>query len=116
MSLMQENNRIAFTCLAYISYLKFLPLILVFVAIPKQWLLYGIFISVTAIIIYYTKLYHLPVDVSPLFFLEITITKYYGLKHTLFYIFLAYIVPKTFAGSNMKFDSYVFIFISLIAV
>lgn len=77
--------------------------------------IYLIFTGLTAIIIYYTKLYHVPIDVSPLFFLEIVITRYYGIQYTLLYIVLAYIIPKTFAGSNMKFDSYVFISISMFA-
>jgi len=77
--------------------------------------IYLFFIFFTALIIYYTKMIHFPIDVSPLFFLEIVITRYYGIKYTLFYIFFAYIIPKTFAGSNMKFDSYVFISISMLA-
>jgi hypothetical protein len=77
--------------------------------------IYILFIGLTAIIIYYSKLYHLPIDISPLFFLEIVITRYYGFQFTLLYVLLAYIVPKTFAGQNMKFDSYVFIAISMVA-
>ena len=77
--------------------------------------LYLFFMGVTALIIYYSKLYHVPIDISPLFFLEIVITRYYGMQYTLLYVFTAYIIPKTFAGQNMKFDSYVFIAISMIA-
>ena len=77
--------------------------------------LYVFFLGITAIIIYYTKLYHVPIDVSPLFFLEIVITKYYGFGFTLLYVLLAYIIPKTFAGSNMNMNSYIFISISMIA-
>jgi hypothetical protein len=77
--------------------------------------MFAIFVIVTGIIIYYTKLIHFPIDVSPLFFLEIVITRYYGIGFTLLYIFLAYIVPKTFAGTSMKWDSYVFIGISMFA-
>ena len=88
---------------------------LFFFLFAKKTFIYLFFIAFTAFIIYYTKLYHVPVDVSPLFFLEIVITRYYGIQYTLLYILLAYIVPKTFAGTNMKVDSYVFITISMLA-
>ena len=97
------------------KYLKFFPLLLLMFIFTKRIFIYSIFTVFTAIIIYYTKLYHLPIDVSPLFFLEIVITRYYGMQYTLLFVLLAYILPKTYAGSNMKFDSYVFISISMFA-
>jgi hypothetical protein len=81
----------------------------------KEAALYLIFLGLTAVIIYYSKLYHFPIDISPLFFLEIVITRYYGMQYTLLYVFFGYIIPKTFAGTNMKFDSYAFIAISMLA-
>ena len=97
------------------KYLKYLPLVILMLIFVKSLFLYFMFTVFTAIIIYYTKLYHFPIDISPLFFLEVVITRYYGLPYTLLFILIAYIVPKTFAGSNMKFDSYVFITISMFA-
>lgn len=81
----------------------------------KKAALYLIFLALTAVIIYYSKLYHFPIDISPLFFFEIVITRYYGMQYTLLYVFFGYIIPKTFAGTNMKFDSYAFIAISMLA-
>ncbi|MFH2020114.1 MAG: hypothetical protein ABIJ34_01790 [archaeon] len=90
-------------------------LLLFLVFFYKKAFIYVLFLGVTALIIYYTKLYHVPIDISPLFFLEIVITRYYGLQYTLIFILFGYIIPKTFAGTNMKFDSYVFIAISMFA-
>ncbi|MCM2326061.1 MAG: hypothetical protein NDI94_06360 [Candidatus Woesearchaeota archaeon] len=81
----------------------------------KMIALYLVFIGITAMIIYYTKLYHIPIDISPLFFLEVVITRYYGFSYTLAYVLVAYIIPKTLAGTNMKFDSYMFIAVSMVA-
>ena len=86
---------------------------LFFLLFAKRTFIYLFFVGFTAFIIYYSKLYHVPIDVSPLFFLEIVITRYYGIQYTLLYILLAYIIPKTFAGTNMKIDSYIFISIAL---
>ena len=93
----------------------FIAAILLLFFTYRRMSLYVLFIGITAVIIYYSKLYHVPIDISPLFFLEIVITRYYGFQFTLLYVLLAYIIPKTFAGQNMKFDSYVFIAISMIA-
>ncbi len=109
------NNIKDFISHKYFRYVLYLPAIILLYALTKKWFIYSVFVGLTAIIIYYTKLYHIPIDVSPLFFLEIVITRYFGLQFTLLYVFLAYIIPKTFAGSNMKFDSYVFISISMVA-
>jgi len=80
----------------------------------KKTFLYVAFTAFTSVIIYYSKLYHFPIDISPLFFLEIVITRYYGIQWTLLYILIGYIIPKTFAGSSMNWMSYVFISIGLI--
>jgi len=82
----------------------------------KKRAIYVTFLILNGIIIYYSKLYHFPIDVSPLFFLEIVITRYYGLEWTLLFILLSYIVPKTLAGSSMNWMSYIFISIGLIPV
>jgi len=92
-----------------------LLLIITFLSAKKTFL-YVIFTIFTSIIIYYSKLYHFPIDVSPLFFLEVVIARYYGLQWTLLFILLAYIVPKTLAGSSMNWESYIFIAIGLIPV
>ncbi len=98
------------------SYLIMLAVVsIILFLVFKKAALYLVFIAMTAAIIYYTKLYHFPIDISPLFFLEIVITRYYGMQYTLIYVFLGYIIPKTFAGTNMKFDSYMFIAISMLA-
>ncbi len=80
----------------------------------KKITLYSFFIIITGIIVYYSKLYHIPFDVTPLFFLEIVITRYFGLKYTLIYILLAYVLPKTMAGSGMNVISYAFITVSVV--
>jgi len=102
-----KENKLLFWVIAFIL------IILFFIA--RRSFLYVFFIAITALIIYYSKFYHIPIDVSPLFFLEIVITRYYSFNHTLLYVLLGYIIPKTFAGSNMKMDSYIFIAISMIA-
>ena len=73
------------------------------------------FVALTAVITYYSKLYHLPFDVTPLFFLEIVITRYYGYEYMLLFILIAYIIPKVVAGSGMNWMSYAFISVSLLA-
>ena len=90
-----------------------LLLIITFISAKKTFL-YVLFTVFTGIIIYYSKLYHFPIDVSPLFFLEVVITRYYGLQWTLLFILLGYIIPKTFAGSSMNWESYIFIGIGLV--
>ena len=62
---------------------------------------------------YYQKLYHLPIDLSPLFFLECVITKYYGLSYTLLFVLIAYLVPKAMVGGLGNWISYVFISIGI---
>ena len=47
--------------------------ILILFIFAKKASLYLIFVAVTGILTYIKKLYHLPVDISPLFFLEIVI-------------------------------------------
>ncbi len=80
----------------------------------KKPFLYLIFLVITGIMTYYKKLYHSPVDFTPLFFLEIVITRYYGFKFLLIFIALGYVVPKLLAGGAMKWDSYAFVSISVI--
>ena len=77
--------------------------------------LYLVFLMVTAVITYYSKLYHLPFDISPLFFFQIVITKYYGFSYTLAYIPFAYIIPKILAGSGFNWESYAFLAVELVA-
>lgn len=90
-----------------------LILIITFLSAKKTFL-YVVFTIINGYIIYYTKLYHVPIDVSPLFFLEIVITRYYGLQWMLLFVFLSYIIPKTMAGSSMNWISYVYISIGFI--
>ncbi|NTV23818.1 MAG: hypothetical protein HGA85_05595 [Nanoarchaeota archaeon] len=99
----------------YTSYLKYVPIVALLLFMPKKLVLYSIFVGITAVIIYYTKLMHFPIDISPLFFLEIVITRYYGLGYSLLYIFLAYIIPKTIAGQSMNWMCYIFISLSMVA-
>jgi hypothetical protein len=88
-----------------------LLLILIFM---KKTFLFVVFIALTAIITYYTKLYHVPIDISPLFFLQIVITRYYGLKYTAIFILLGYFVPKIIAGHAANWMSYAFIGLSML--
>ena len=81
----------------------------------RKAVLYVFFILITGYITYYSKLYHLPIDVSPLFFLEIVITRYYGIKYTLLFILIAYFGPKMLAGHAANWRSYAFIAVSIIA-
>ena len=88
--------------------------ILVLLLFAKKTSFYLMFIGINAVIIFYSKLYHLPIDVSPLFFFEIVITRYYGLNYTLIFILLSYIIPKILAGQGMKWESYAFIGVSIL--
>jgi len=90
-----------------------LLLLITFISAKKAFV-YVIFLILNGYIIYYTKLYHVPIDVSPLFFLEIVITRYYGLQWMLLFVFVSYIIPKTMAGSSMNWISYVYISIGLV--
>ena len=105
---MVNTKEIRFLLLGLILIITFLS--------AKRTFLYVLFTIFTGIIIYYSKLYHFPIDVSPLFFLEVVIARYYGLQYTLLFILLGYIIPKTFAGSSMNWESYVFIGIGLVPV
>jgi hypothetical protein len=96
-------------------YLLLIPIALILFILTRKLFLFALFVGITCIIVYYTKLVHFPIDVSPLFFLEIVITKYYKFGYTLLFILLAYIIPKAIAGTSMHFDSYLFILISLIS-
>ena len=98
-----------------LRYLMYIPFVFIMFLLTKKLFVYTLFVIITGIIVYYTKLYHFPIDVSPLFFLEIVITKYYGIQFTLLFIVLAYIIPKTFAGQSMNWISYVFIGISMVS-
>ncbi|MBT3720736.1 hypothetical protein HN789_04025 [archaeon] len=79
----------------------------------KKTALFVIFAVLTYQIVYYQKLYHLPIDLSPLFFLECVITKYYGLSYTLLFVLIAYLVPKAMVGGLGNWISYVFISIGI---
>jgi hypothetical protein len=88
-------------------------IILLLIFIARRASFYVIFILITGIITYYSKLYHIPIDVSPLFFFQVVITRYYGIGFTLLFVFLGYIIPKLLAGSGMKWESYAFVISSL---
>ena len=96
-----------------LKYLAYASLVFILFMLTKKLFIFSLFVIFTGIIIYYTKLMHFPIDVSPLFFLEIVITKYYGIAYTILFILLAYIIPKTIAGQSMNWMSYVFISISM---
>ncbi|AJF61921.1 TPA: hypothetical protein HA239_02460 [Candidatus Woesearchaeota archaeon] len=89
--------------------------ILVLLLFAKKASFYVLFVGINAVIIYYSKLYHLPIDVSPLFFFEIVVTRYYGITYTLAFILFGYIIPKVLAGQGMKWESYAFVGVSVIA-
>ncbi|MEM4397735.1 MAG: hypothetical protein QW757_03885 [Candidatus Woesearchaeota archaeon] len=93
------------------KYLKFL-LIILFFFISKKWFVFSVFTILTYYIIYYSKLWHLPLDVSPLFFFGVIITKYYGFQYMMLFYLLAYFIPKTLAGQSANWISYIFILIS----
>jgi hypothetical protein len=78
----------------------------------KRITLYVIFTALTTVIVYYTKLWHVPIDVSPLFFLGVVITRYYGFQYMILFYFIAYLIPKTMAGHSASWISYIFISIS----
>lgn len=88
-------------------------IILIFM-FAKNAALFVIFVVVTYQIVYYQKLYHLPMDLSPLFFLECVITKHYGVGYTFLFVFLAYLVPKAMVGGLGNWVSYVFISIGIL--
>ncbi len=94
------------------KYLRFLPVLLLLIMLTKKWFVFGVFILLTYIIVYYTKLWHVPIDVSPLFFFGVIITKYYGFGYVLIFYFIGYLIPKTLAGHSANWLSYVFISIS----
>ena len=103
-----------------INYYKILLIIilvaiLIFIKPLRKIVFYIFFILITGYITYYSKLYHIPIDVSPLFFLEIVITRYYGIKYTLLFILLAYFGPKILAGHAANWMSYAFVGVSLMA-
>lgn len=111
------SNNILFSLLfkkGYIKYLKFI-LIIIFFFISKKLFVFGIFTIITYFITYYSKLWHLPIDVSPLFFFGVVITKYYGFGYMLSFYLLAYFIPKTLAGHSANWLSYVFVSISWIS-
>jgi hypothetical protein len=89
-----------------------IAIVLIF-TFAKNAALFVIFVVLTYQIVYYVKLYHFPIDISPLFFLECVITKYYGFGYTLLFVFLAYLVPKAMVGGLGNWISYVFISIGL---
>ncbi|MEM3374764.1 MAG: hypothetical protein QXE31_06150 [Candidatus Woesearchaeota archaeon] len=93
------------------KYLKYIAIIILFF-LNKKWFVFGIFTILTYIIIYYSKLWHLPIDVSPLFFFGLVITKYYGYQYMILFYILAYFIPKTLAGQSANWLSYIFISIS----
>ncbi|MBN2368797.1 hypothetical protein JXC34_07275 [Candidatus Woesearchaeota archaeon] len=74
--------------------------------------LYVVFTAMTAIIVYYSKLWHIPIDVSPLFFLGVVITRYYGFQYMMLFYLVAYLIPKTLTGHTANWLSYIFISIS----
>ena len=94
------------------KYLRFLPVLLLLIMLTKKWFVFGVFILLTYIIVYYTKLWHVPIDVSPLFFFGVIITKYYGFGYVLIFYFIGYLIPKTLAGHSANWLSYIFISIS----
>lgn len=75
--------------------------------------LYIIFVLITGILTYIKKLYHLPIDITPLFFLEIVITRYYGLGYMLLFILLGYVIPAVLGGGGFKWESYAFVSVSI---
>ncbi|MEM2131166.1 MAG: hypothetical protein QXR96_01455 [Candidatus Woesearchaeota archaeon] len=83
-----------------------------FFFISKKWFVFSVFTILTYYIIYYSKLWHLPLDVSPLFFFGVIITKYYGFQYMILFYLLAYFIPKTLAGQSANWISYIFISIS----
>lgn len=90
-----------------------LVLIIIF-RFAKKAAMFLIFTIITYQITYYAKLYHLPFDISPLFFLECVITKFYGLNYTMLFILLSYLVPKALVGGLGNWQSYVFLTIGII--
>jgi hypothetical protein len=78
----------------------------------KMITLYIIFTAITYVIVYYTKLWHVPIDISPLFFLGVVITRYYGFQYMILFYTIAYLIPKTLAGHTANWLSYIFISIS----
>ncbi len=94
------------------KYLRFLPVLILLIMFTKKWFVFGVFTILTYYIVYYTKLWHVPIDVSPLFFFGVVITRYYGFGNMLLFYLLAYFIPKTLTGHSASWISYIFVSIS----
>lgn len=88
--------------------LLFLFVILITLVYRKTGL-YLLFILVTGTITFYSKLMFIPFDVSPFFFFQIVIAKYYGIILIIPLIIFGYIIPKLMAGRGIDFPTILYI-------
>ncbi len=90
-------------------YIIAIVLLLLLFIFFRETAMFVFFVVLTGTIAYYSKLYHMPFDISPLFFFQIAVTRYYGPGYMLILVFFGYIIPKFAAGGGTNMISYVFI-------